>query len=108
MYEFRHQTSAYLGKLVYMLMAVDEIGRTPQHCLETVKLAYNLPPDAGFIELAQVVARNEHGDWQVQHCRIAIRVEDRKSTRLNPVTNAQLVCRLLLEKKNNQKTNRQH
>src|SRR3546814_6407029 len=25
--------------------------------------------------------------------------EDRKSTRLNPVTNAQLVCRLLLEKK---------
>src|SRR3546814_14776253 len=28
------------------------------------------------------------------HCRA-----DRKSTRLNPVTNAQLVCRLLLEKK---------
>src|SRR3546814_5347587 len=26
--------------------------------------------------------------------------EDRKSTRLNPVTNAQLVCRLLLENKN--------
>src|SRR3546814_1082410 len=26
--------------------------------------------------------------------------EDRKSTRLNPVTNAHLVCRLLLEKKN--------
>src|SRR3546814_4732674 len=26
---------------------------------------------------------------------------DRKSTRLNPVTNAHLVCRLLLEKKNN-------
>src|SRR3546814_5037988 len=28
------------------------------------------------------------------------RVKDRKSTRLNPVTNAHLVCRLLLEKKN--------
>src|SRR3546814_8361205 len=27
------------------------------------------------------------------------RQEDRKSTRLNPVTNAPLVCRLLLEKK---------
>src|SRR3546814_1184601 len=27
---------------------------------------------------------------------------DRKSTRLNPVTNAQLVCRLLLEKKKKQ------
>src|SRR3546814_5522161 len=29
---------------------------------------------------------------------------DRKSTRLNPVTNAHLVCRLLLEKKNIQTT----
>src|SRR3546814_9047576 len=28
-------------------------------------------------------------------------IEDRKSTRLNSVTNAHLVCRLLLEKKNN-------
>src|SRR3546814_3874988 len=28
---------------------------------------------------------------------------DRKSTRLNSVTNAHLVCRLLLEKKNNKK-----
>src|SRR3546814_9236352 len=28
---------------------------------------------------------------------------DRKSTRLNPVTNAHLVCRLLLEKKNRKK-----
>src|SRR3546814_9372490 len=32
-------------------------------------------------------------------------VTDRKSTRLTPVTNAHLVCRLLLEKKNN-KTNK--
>src|SRR3546814_9238065 len=30
--------------------------------------------------------------------------EDRKSTRLNPVTNAHLVCRLLLEKKKTNKT----
>src|SRR3546814_7349741 len=30
---------------------------------------------------------------------------DRKSTRLNPVTNAHLVCRLLLEQKNKQITN---
>src|SRR3546814_6114943 len=29
---------------------------------------------------------------------LAASVEDRKSTRLTPVTNAQLVCRLLLEK----------
>src|SRR3546814_3370272 len=33
--------------------------------------------------------------WLYEHV-----TEDRKSTRLNPVTNAQLVCRLLLEKKN--------
>src|SRR3546814_9763533 len=31
--------------------------------------------------------------------RLASRDEDRKSTRLNSVTNAHLVCRLLLEKK---------
>src|SRR3546814_5014731 len=31
---------------------------------------------------------------------VQIREEDRKSTRLNPVTHAHLVCRLLLEKKN--------
>src|SRR3546814_3350263 len=33
---------------------------------------------------------------------------DRKSTRLNPVTNAHLVCRLLLEKKNKKKIRKKH
>src|SRR3546814_3526743 len=33
--------------------------------------------------------------------RLADKVGDRKSTRLTPVTNAHLVCRLLLEKKKN-------
>src|SRR3546814_7909454 len=37
----------------------------------------------------------------------ALTMEDRKSTRLNPVTNAHLVCRLLLEKKKT-KTTIQH
>src|SRR3546814_2513721 len=31
---------------------------------------------------------------------VSLETKDRKSTRLNPVTNAHLVCRLLLEKKN--------
>src|SRR3546814_6888325 len=31
--------------------------------------------------------------------KAAVLTQDRKSTRLNPVTNAHLVCRLLLEKK---------
>src|SRR3546814_9481026 len=38
--------------------------------------------------------------------RKAVALEDRKSTRLNPVTNAQLVCRLLLEKKKNHPASR--
>src|SRR3546814_9534104 len=33
---------------------------------------------------------------------------DRKSTRLNPVTNAHLVCRLLLEKKKTNRMNTKH
>src|SRR3546814_6897561 len=37
------------------------------------------------------------GDRQVDLLGVA--AEDRKSTRLTPVTNAHLVCRLLLEKK---------
>src|SRR3546814_10863661 len=32
-------------------------------------------------------------------CRARFHLQDRKSTRLTPVTNAHLVCRLLLEKK---------
>src|SRR3546814_13783270 len=39
----------------------------------------------------------EHQD--PQHHRALVVPPDRKSTRLNPVTNAHLVCRLLLEKK---------
>src|SRR3546814_8208628 len=35
---------------------------------------------------------------------VAARGQDRKSTRLNSVTNAHLVCRLLLEKKNKQQS----
>src|SRR3546814_9019153 len=38
----------------------------------------------------------------LEHFPIRWKRQDRKSTRLNPVTNAQLVCRLLLEKKKNQ------
>src|SRR3546814_7332594 len=33
--------------------------------------------------------------------RCCLQLQDRKSTRLTPVTNAHLVCRLLLEKKKN-------
>src|SRR3546814_9134344 len=36
--------------------------------------------------------------------REGLTIQDRKSTRLNSVTNAQLVCRLLLDKKNKSTT----
>src|SRR3546814_2710690 len=39
------------------------------------------------------------GNAERQQHRPRLRRSDRKSTRLNPVTNAHLVCRLLLEKK---------
>src|SRR3546814_5273743 len=44
-----------------------------------------------------VLADREVYDLEMKHI-----FADRKSTRLTPVTNAHLVCRLLLEKKNNQ------
>src|SRR3546814_10218143 len=50
------------------------------------------PPQAALQRLKQVRGRSDAG-------RSRGRVPDRKSTRLNSVTNAQLVCRLRLEKK---------
>src|SRR3546814_3680045 len=48
-------------------------------------------------------------DPQLEQFRLGHRIaQDRKSTRLNPVTNAHLVCRLLLEKKKNIKTEKTH
>src|SRR3546814_8227081 len=44
------------------------------------------------------LAAYNHQQWQPMALASAARV-DRKSTRLTPVTNAHLVCRLLLEKK---------
>src|SRR3546814_8848005 len=66
--------------------------------------------------------RDRSGQWQHLHILLSVRrdhrprarsalartlqaqprrLQDRKSTRLTPVTNAHLVCRLLLEKKKN-------
>src|SRR6187549_4179259 len=48
-------------------------------------------------------ARLHGSSWPVPRSR-----RDRKSTRLNPVTPSNLVCRLLLEKKKKKKTNINH
>src|SRR3546814_5544726 len=45
-----------------------------------------------------------HRKMETRHRRAL----DRKSTRLNPVTNAHLVCRLLLEKKKKNKNKQSH
>src|SRR3546814_5814592 len=42
---------------------------------------------------------------EILHLRPLDPLEDRKSTRLNPVTNAHLVCRLLLENKKHKQRN---
>src|SRR3546814_8988353 len=54
----------------------------------------------GALAVLQEPARElEHAVRGVRAAMDELPVRDRKSTRLNPVTNAHLVCRLLLEKK---------
>src|SRR3546814_6138795 len=48
-----------------------------------------------------VLDRFREAEAFVFHTRLIHVSPDRKSTRLTPVTNAHIVCRLLLEKKNN-------
>src|SRR3546814_3761686 len=58
--------------------------------VEPVGLAFGIAIEEVVLERACLAAVRV----DMRPCRI-----DRKSTRLNPVTNAHLVCRLLLEKK---------
>src|SRR3546814_4291762 len=75
------------------------------------------PPVAEHLQnagpFAEHAAADHHGERDEQQmgdgrqpARFVTAQGDRKSTRLNPVTNAQLVCRLLLEnkKRNNKRT----
>src|SRR3546814_6328457 len=48
---------------------------------------------------ARHIADEAIGNSRASRSLFDVVVKDRKSTRLNPVTNAHLVCRLLLEKK---------
>src|SRR3546814_7789612 len=57
--------------------------------------------DLGRITHADIARRQ----IDLHRARLTVlRQEDRKSTRLTPVTNAHLVCRLLLEKKKKKQT----
>src|SRR3546814_5793010 len=81
--------------LPYRLIAVDDVQRLDENGQAALFTLYNrwrevAATGSGF---ALVLA----GD----RAPLAMPL-DRKSTRLNPVTNAHLVCRLLLEKKKNQ------
>src|SRR3546814_10293004 len=55
------------------------------------------PDDEGA--KARGYPRGKDEAWVVLEADPGATIADRKSTRLNPVTNAHLVCRLLLEKK---------
>src|SRR3546814_8740771 len=71
------------------------------------RLPILLHPAAGIADLSP--AFDDYGlssgmHAMVSHALVAARmIQDRKSTRLNSSTNAHLVCRLLLEKKKNNK-----
>src|SRR3546814_6286884 len=75
-------------------------GRTDHNC--TGKQAPHIrlhPPAARPAEPVRSRCPGHHHHGNARHA-----LEDRKSTRLNSITNAHLVCRLLLEKKKNNKT----
>src|SRR3546814_4879564 len=66
---------------------------------------------AGFVEISRRARNDSRGQRNPaatccgrRHSSHTPQV-DRKSTRLNSITNAHLVCRLLLEKKNNKTQN---
>src|SRR3546814_6699767 len=58
---------------------------------------------AGALHLVEVLLQPDDalGDQAAVDLELTLAGADRKSTRLTPVTNAHLVCRLLLEKKKN-------
>src|SRR3546814_1772194 len=56
----------------------------------------------GFEQTTAMLNRKVQRGGSTRHT-IAVNSKDRKSTRLNPVTNAHLVCRLLLDKKKKHK-----
>src|SRR3546814_8125792 len=65
--------------------------------MATLQTFYGLRP---LRSVRLEISRMRTGDKN----RVTAPLPDRKSTRLNPVTNAHLVCRLLLEKKKNTNT----
>src|SRR3546814_4203043 len=86
--------------------ALDAIayGPVPDLCL----IDWNMPVMDGYTFVTRVRANAEHRNitlmmvtTESSHGHLVKALADRKSTRLNSVTNAHLVCRLLLEKKNN-------
>src|SRR3546814_9229161 len=67
---------------------------------QMVEAIFGVEEGPRFLAVLRAAFR-EHADVAAgaEAAALAMVDEDRKSTRLNPVTNAHLVCRLLLEKK---------
>src|SRR3546814_9118589 len=72
----------------------------------TINYPYEKNPISPRFRGEHVLRRYPNGEERCIACKLCEAIcpaQDRKSTRLNPVTNAHLVCRLLLEKKKQQK-----
>src|SRR3546814_4946951 len=88
-------------ELRYLLSVFQDDG-VPADQIDTADMRIEIDADAWPVKACRHLldVRGLAGAVIALHHDAAI---DRKSTRLNPVTNAHLVCRLLLEKKNNKK-----
>src|SRR3546814_5043219 len=67
--------------------------------MKVAKRVADYPHDTRMIAAYAKLARASATQFETMAVLKGKRRSDRKSTRLNPVTNAHLVCRLLLEKK---------
>src|SRR3546814_5611569 len=74
----------------------------PSACAQTGELTYNIEAQ----RLSDALRKYSDISGREVIAASSLLEGDRKSTRLTPVTNAQLVCRLLLEKKNKTNTTR--
>src|SRR3546814_4151814 len=89
----------HVNAAAYAIQPGDLVGK---YFHDAINLVF--PNASGIVQSDDLVAMANSGrtlQGIEAHAPDAPRVKDRKSTRLTPVTNAHLVCRLLLQKKNN-------
>src|SRR3546814_8188299 len=86
-----------------MRLAADRIKALSERVAELEAAGEVLRREAAMLAQSAIGCAVNHYGEDFQRHGLPGWLRDRKSTRLNPVTNAHLVCRLLLEKKNQTK-----